>query len=130
MKKSHVIAMLMLVTAIVIFLTASSDISTYGNFEQAMNTDQVMKINGELDHEYEINYDPAENANVFSFHMKDTKGKTSKVIMTSAMPQDFQRSEQVVVTGSFKDDTFVATEILTKCPSKYKDEELYLRADS
>jgi len=122
--------MLMLVTAIVIFLTASSDISTYGTFEQAMITDQVLKINGELDHEYEVNYDPAENANLFSFHMKDTEGKTSKVIMTSAMPQDFHRSEQVVVTGSFKDDTFIATEILTKCPSKYKDEELYLRADS
>lgn len=130
MKKSHVISMLMLVTAIVIFMTASTDISTYGNFEQAIGTDQVMKINGELDHEFEINYDPAVNANVFSFHMKDTKGKSNKVIVTAAMPQDFHRSEQVVVTGSFKEDTFVATEILTKCPSKYKDEELYLRADS
>lgn len=130
MKKTYILALLMLVAAIVIFVSASGDITTYGNFELAMESDTQLKINGELDHEFEIKYDPATNPNLFSFHMLDTKGISKEVIMTSALPQDFERSEQVVVTGAFKDDVFVATEILTKCPSKYKDQEIYLRSDS
>lgn len=47
-----------------------------------------------------------------------------------AKPQDFERSEQVVLTGKMDGDEFVATEILMKCPSKYKDEEIYLKEKS
>ena len=130
MKRNHILAMLMLVTAIVIFVNASGDIGTYYTFEMAENATNPVKVNGTLNPEHEIKYDPAANANLFSFHMLDTKGKSNEVIMTAAMPQDFERSEEVVVTGNFKGDTFIATEILTKCPSKYKDEELYIRAEN
>ncbi len=122
--------MLMLVAAILIFVNASNDIATYYNFTTATEQAGIVKVNGTLDPDHEIKYDPAVNANRFSFHMLDTNGKSLEVIMASAMPQDFERSEQVVVTGSRKGDTFVATEILTKCPSKYKDEELYIRSES
>lgn len=121
--------MLMLVAAIVIFVNASGDIGTYYTFEMAEKATHAVKVNGTLDPEYEIVYNPEENANLFSFHMLDSKGNSNEVIMTAAMPQDFERSEEVVVTGRFKDKTFIATEILTKCPSKYKDEELYIRSD-
>jgi cytochrome c-type biogenesis protein CcmE len=40
------------------------------------------------------------------------------------MPPDLQRSEQVVVIGSFREDVFVADKILLKCPSKYEEEEI------
>ena len=119
----------MLVAAIVIFVNASGDIGTYYTFEMAEKATHAVKVNGTLDPEYEIVYNPEENANLFSFHMLDSKGNSNEVIMTAAMPQDFERSEEVVVTGRFKDKTFIATEILTKCPSKYKDEELYIRSD-
>lgn len=130
MKRNHILAMLMLVAAIVIFVNASGDIGTYYTFEMASKATNPVKVNGTLNPEYEIKFNPEENANLFSFHMLDSKGNSSEVIMTAAMPQDFERSEEVVVTGNFKDNTFIATEILTKCPSKYKDEELYIRSDS
>lgn len=130
MKRNHILAMLMLVAAIFIFVNASNDIATYYNFTTATEQAGVVKVNGTLDPNHEIVYDPADNANKFSFHMLDTEGQSLEVIMASAMPQDFERSEQVVVTGSRRGQTFVATEILTKCPSKYKDEEIYIRADS
>jgi cytochrome c-type biogenesis protein CcmE len=38
-------------------------------------------------------------------------------------------SEQIVVTGQLKGEEFIATDILLKCPSKYKDEELYLKSE-
>ena len=130
MKRNHILALLMLVAAIFIFVNASNDIATYYTFTTATEEAGVVKVNGTLDPNHEIVYKPEVNANKFSFHMLDTDGQSLEVIMASAMPQDFERSEQVVVTGSRKGNSFVATEILTKCPSKYKDEEIYIRADS
>lgn len=51
------------------------------------------------------------------------------MVLAKAKPQDFERSEQIVVTGSMKDNQFYADEILMKCPSKYK-EEITLRKGS
>ena len=39
-------------------------------------------------------------------------------------------SEQIVVTGKMGADSFVATDVLLKCPSKYKDEEVYMKKES
>ena len=67
--------------------------------------------------------------NYFSFFMKDDKGVEKKVILNQSKPQDFEMSEQIVVTGTMKGNDFVADEILLKCPSKYKDEEIYLKKE-
>jgi cytochrome c-type biogenesis protein CcmE len=32
-----------------------------------------------------------------------------------------------VLTGQIKGETFAASEMLLKCPSKYKDQEIYVR---
>ena len=34
-------------------------------------------------------------------------------------PQDFEKSEQIVVIGKMEAGNFVASDILMKCPSKY-----------
>ena len=49
-------------------------------------------------------------------------------MLRSAKPQDFEMSEQIVVTGSFRDGQFEASDLLMKCPSKYKDEEIYIKS--
>ena len=61
--------------------------------------------------------------------MKDDEGLEKKVILNQSKPQDFEMSESIVVTGKMKGDSFVADEILLKCPSKYKDEEIYLKKE-
>ncbi len=120
----------MVVAAIAIFITASGDVSTYASFGDAAISQGKVKIVGELDREFPVHYDPDTDPNIFRFHMVDNNGESKKVIVGMPKPQDFEKSEQVVVTGKMKDDTFVASEVLTKCPSKYKDEELSLRSDS
>ncbi|MFN5363918.1 MAG: cytochrome c maturation protein CcmE [Bacteroidota bacterium] len=47
--------------------------------------------------------------------------------MHAAKPQDFERSESIVLTGEMSGDVFQASEMLLKCPSKYKDQEVYVR---
>ena len=39
-------------------------------------------------------------------------------------PQDFDASEQVVITGNMRGDVFMADKILLKCPSKYVEKDV------
>ncbi len=130
MKKSHLIALIMIAVALGIFVIGSKDISTYATFDQAIETQSRVKISGELAPDKDITYDPVNNPNTTSFYMVDARGKTEKVLLKKPKPQDFELSEQVVVTGRYVDDQFVADEVLLKCPSKYKEEELDLRSES
>jgi cytochrome c-type biogenesis protein CcmE len=56
--------------------------------------------------------------------MKDKEGGEQKVIFKGAQPQDFRRSEQLVLTGKMKENVFYASNILMKCPSKYVNNEI------
>ena len=127
MKKTYIIGVVLIIAAIIIFISASKDMSTYASFEDASNSGHTVKIAGTLVKDKEMIYDPAVDPNFFSFYMQDAKGEQHKVILLKEKPQDFELSEQIVITGKMEDDAFVANDMLLKCPSKYKDEELELR---
>lgn len=129
MKKIYIINILVILVGIFLLFSASKDMSTYGTFGVA-ESGKRMKIAGELSKDKEMIYNPEVDANAFSFFMVDADGKQAKVHLNKPKPQDFERSEQVVVTGSMKDGIFEADELLMKCPSKYKDEEINLRNQS
>lgn len=129
MKKTHIIAIIVIAVAIGFLMMAGKDLSTYASFEDATKTPEKVKVVGQLSKDKPVDYDPAKDANAFSFHMKDRDGKECKVRLLAAKPQDFERSEQIVLTGAMRGDEFVATEMLMKCPSKYKDEEVYIKSE-
>jgi len=130
MKKTHIVALLAIVSAIAIIINGARDVSTYASFADAAESGTEVKVTGELNLDEEIIYQPEIDPNVFSFHMLDNNGESRKVILKQAKPQDFERSESIVVTGELKNEVFVADEILMKCPSKYKDDEVRIRAES
>lgn len=127
MKKIYIVAILMIVAAIALLTTAADDMSTYATFSQATRSGDRVKIAGQLSKDKEMYYNPAEDPNYFSFYIKDTEGEERKVVLLSEKPQDFELSEQIVLTGQMKGEAFVATDMLMKCPSKYKDEEVYIK---
>jgi len=43
-----------------------------------------------------------------------------KVILDGGKPNNFEVADAIVVKGKVKDGTFMASEVLTKCPSKYE----------
>ncbi|MEY2904665.1 MAG: hypothetical protein RJA52_681 [Bacteroidota bacterium] len=129
MKKIHIIAILMILGAIVLLTNAAGDMSTYANFKDAEKNGLRVKVAGTLSKDKEMEYKPEVDPNYFSFYIKDAEGEERKVVLLGAKPQDFELSEQIVLTGSMKGDTFIATEMLLKCPSKYKDEEIYIRTE-
>jgi cytochrome c-type biogenesis protein CcmE len=126
MKKAYIIGILMIVAGIGYLISASSDVSTYANFEDAKGNSKV-KVAGFLVKSKPIIYDPTVDANSMSFFMEDKKGEVFPVIYSDSKPQDFEMSESLVVTGKMENDTFYASDILLKCPSKYKDQEVMLR---
>ena len=76
-----------------------------------------------------MHYDALKDANRFEFFMKDEKGDVNKVVYAGTKPQDFERSEKLVLIGKMNQDTFYASKILMKCPSKYNNDLVEVKAD-
>ena len=110
-------------------LSTIDNASEYQTFEIAkQNTDEEFHVVGNLVKLEQMNYDPIVNPNLFTFYLSDTTGYVSKVVYNNTKPQDFERSERIVVKGKMKEDCFEATEILTKCPSKYEDDKIEIES--
>ncbi|MDX2196117.1 MAG: cytochrome c maturation protein CcmE [Cytophagales bacterium] len=134
MKLTHIIAIVVIGICIAIVMSTAGDASTYVCFKEAAamsvtgNEDKVHVVgkvkkdsSGQVtDMEYAPQIDP----NYFSFTLIDQNNEPRKVVYANPKPQDFERSEQIVVIGCMKNDVFVADKILMKCPSKYQEQEI------
>lgn len=132
MKKTHIIAILVIASAIAIILTTAGDASTYVSFDQAFqmassgNTNNIHVV-GELKKDAAGNIVGIESGSdrlSFSFVLIDEARREQTVYYNEPMPPDFTRSEKIVVIGGFQGDRFVASKILLKCPSKYQENKL------
>jgi len=122
MKKTHILALIVIAIAIGSIVGTIQDSSTYVSFAEAKNNPGIeFHVIGELNKEKEMLYNPSENANLFSFYVVDKNGLEQKVVFNGSKPQDFERSEQIVLMGKMKEENFICSKILMKCPSKYND---------
>lgn len=122
MKKIHILGIIIIAIAIGAIFTTLNNTSTYASFaEAAKEQDSEFHVVGKLNKDKEMVYDPKIDANVFTFYMVDNKGMESKVVLHKNKPQDFERSEQIVLIGKMQGQEFQASDILMKCPSKYND---------
>lgn len=124
MKKSSIFGMIVIAIAIAVIISTYATTSTYGTFNDARQTDGELHINGHLNKTKKLYYDALKDANYFSFYMKDSKGDECKVVFNGTKPQDFERSEQLVLTGQMVGNEFHASKILMKCPSKYTEDKV------
>jgi cytochrome c-type biogenesis protein CcmE len=124
MKKSAIIGLILVAICIAAIVGTFTDTGSYSNFSEAKSMGSETHIVGVLNKDKEQFYDPLQDANAFSFYMIDEKGVECKVIFKGAKPQDFERSEQIVITGKMEGDYFAAQKILMKCPSKYNNTEV------
>ena len=134
MKKSHIIGIIIIAAAIMIIMSTAGDASTYVDFGEAKElaedgSKSKVHVVGRLKkdtkgHIVGMQYDPLVDPNYFAFMLVDTNRVEQKVVYFNPKPQDFERSEQVVITGNMQNDVFVADKILLKCPSKYVEKEV------
>ena len=128
MKKVHIVGIALIAIAIAVLLSLSGDVSTFSTFSEAAKTGKKIKISGQLVKDKEMHYNPQKDPNYFTFYLKDSEGQEKKVVLLSSKPQDFERAESIVLTGKMQGDEFLASDMLMKCPSKYKDEEIYIKS--
>ena len=133
MKISHIIGIVAIAVAIGILVISAGDASHYTNFKEALSLSRAdhsdnihvigtlkKDVNGDV-----IGIRPGGDKVSFSFLMIDENETEEEVFFNSPMPQDFVKSEKVVVVGGYKNDKFLAEKILLKCPSKYEEEQSF-----
>jgi cytochrome c-type biogenesis protein CcmE len=124
MKRTHVIAIVIIAIAAAALLGSLYDSSTYADLEQAAaDPGREYHVVGTLDRSASIEYEPSLNASLTTFTLVDLKGNTARVRLHKAKPQDFERSERLVLIGkATPNGEFHARDMLMKCPSKYNEE--------
>jgi cytochrome c-type biogenesis protein CcmE len=122
MKKSYILGIIIIALAIGAMISSLSDSSTYADFSEAeSNPGKEFHVVGTHAKEKESLYEPEKNPDLFTFYMNDNNGVERKVYLHKSKPQDFERSEQIVLIGKSVEGEFHASDILMKCPSKYND---------
>ncbi len=124
MKKTSILGLVVIAIAVGVIISLYGSASSYGSFADARNTTDELHVVGRLNLQKELYYDPVKDANYFSFYIKDEKGEECKVEFSGAKPQDFERSEQVVMVGKMEGNKFHASHITLKCPSKYTNDKV------
>ena len=121
MKPKLILAILVIVVATLFGAVSFVETNVeYTNFTNAAATRKRVQVKGEWMREAETTYDA--KASRFSFSMKDDGGRQERVLFDGAKPNNFEIASSVVVKGRYEDGYFHATDILTKCPSKYEAE--------
>ncbi len=121
MKKSAIIGLITIAISIGILFSLNANTDTYSNFKEATSSQKEEHVMGYWEKSKGMYYDAAKDANHFAFHMKDEKGEIREVVYNGTKPQDFEKSEKLVLIGKMDGDKFYASKILMKCPSKYND---------
>ena len=129
MRKSAIIGLITIAISVGVLFSLNADTSSYSSFKEAAKESREFHVMGYWEKEKGMYYDALKDANHFEFHMRDDKGDLNKVVYIGAKPQDFERSEKLVLIGEMKNDTFYATKILMKCPSKYNDNLVEVNQD-
>lgn len=128
MKKTHLIGGILIIAAVIALMANVSEMTPYVSFEDAeKQPDRKFQIIGQLSKDKPMVYNPEKDPNYFSFYMKDAEDVERKVILLDAKPTDFERTEEIVLTGKMKGKEFMASSMLVKCPSKYVEEEIRLK---
>jgi len=124
MKRTHIIAIALIAVAIAALIGSLSDSSSYADLNEALaNPGREYHVVGVLDRSQEIVYEPSQNASLTQFTMQDLEGHSCRVKLAKAKPQDFERSERIVLIGEASaDGEFHARDMLMKCPSKYNEQ--------
>lgn len=128
MKTSYIIGIVLVAVLVAIIVSMYGNTTTYATIAIAsQNPDKTFHVKGNLDRTKPQVYNELKDPNYFEFYLKDSLDDVMKVVYRHPRPQDFERSENVVVKGKMHGDAFEAKEILLKCPSKYNENKVEVK---
>ncbi|MBM2842066.1 MAG: ccmE [Bacteroidetes bacterium] len=121
MKPKVIIAAVVVVAFIVLgALSFIENNVEYTDVSGAMRSHKKVQLKGQWIREKPSAFDA--KSTQFTFFLVDDQGKECKVVLDGAAPNNFEMATSVVAKGRYnaQDGYFHATEVLTKCPSKYE----------
>jgi cytochrome c-type biogenesis protein CcmE len=119
MKRKHIIALVVAVGFIGVAAFALVDNKIdYSDFEKAQADGRRSQVSGTYDKAKGSQYDI--KANIFTFYMKDRQGQEMPVKYAGIKPNNFEVAPSVVCVGKVESGVFEASDIQTKCPSRYE----------
>lgn len=125
MKSLHIAVLIVIVASIAFLASFMGNLSTYDTVGSAKKKPgKFVHLIGKLDHSYPIMYDAVKDPNYLSFMVVDSLGSRIEVVYRNAKPENLETSEKLVLKGAVKGEHFECKDILMKCPSKYKDDQL------
>ena len=119
MKTKIIIGVLVIVGAIIFGSVTFVETNVeYGDFKTAISTHKKIQVKGEWVKEKQSVFDAVKGQ--FAFYMKDDNGDEQKVVLDGAKPNNFEIANAIVAKGRYESGYFHASDVLTKCPSKYE----------
>ncbi len=117
-KKYIIIGAIAVVFLVLAIFSFDSGKIEYSDFVNAKETGKIVQIIGRPAADNPAEYNSKEN--LLKFNLIDEQEHSEMVYYTGAKPNNFDIAPMLVVKGRYEDGKFVASEILTKCPSKYE----------
>lgn len=119
MKAKYIIAGIIIV-AFVVFGAVSfmQNNIAYVSAKAAEKTHKIVQVKGSWVKSMKTFYDP--QTNTFHFYMMDDQKTIMPVVLAGAKPNNFEIANDIVAKGRYEDGVFQASDVLTKCPSKYQ----------
>lgn len=119
MRTRYIIGGLIALSCVIIAIFSLSNSSIeYSNLAKAEQLGKTVQVVGHWVKEEGSNYNSG--TNTFTFVMRDENNKIIHVSLAGPKPNNFEIAESIVVKGRIENGTFMATDVLTKCPSKYE----------
>ena len=103
MKKTHIIALVLIAVAIGVLISFMGNVTTYDTIAAAKEKPgKAVTLIAKIDKTQPMEYDPVKNPNYLSFIALDTLGDSIKVVYRNTKPTDMEKSERIVLKGSVK----------------------------
>lgn len=121
MKPKVIVAGVVIITFIIFgSLSFMQSNVEYTDVAGAMQTHKKVQLKGQWNREKPSAFDP--KTTQFTFYLVDEQGRECRVVLDGAAPNNFEMATSVVAKGRYNSDEgyFHASEVLTKCPSKYE----------
>lgn len=104
------------------FNFTKTNIKYESDFNKVMSSGKTCKATGVWIKEK--SFEENLNQRTFTFYLRDANNNEMKVVYKGIKPNNFEIATSVVVTGKFENGVFYATDVLTKCPSKYEGQNI------
>lgn len=125
MKPKYIVGGLIIVAFVIWGVTSFMSTSIrYVSLNEVPATTGTVQVMGKIDFAA-VTYDAANARLIFDITglEKETIHDRLKVVYSGTVPGNFDQATSVVAKGKYQAGTFVAEQLLVKCPSKYQGME-------